>query len=136
MKGKCTKLAFFSQVNWHLQIFRHRIIFAQTWKRSTNRSLIQTFLAYLDKLNIPLPQGRFFGANSGEHHQRIKEQIYLELWANPRINRFCFCFCFSGEEAGQSGQKSMPEPMISHLWSHILETLILRRLCLALSSSQ
>ena len=48
---------------------------------------------------------------------------------------FCL-FCFSGEEAGQSGQKSMPEPMISHLWSHILETLILRRLCLALSSSQ
>ena len=41
--------------------------------------------------------------------------------------------CFSGEEAGQSGQKSMPEPMISHLWSHILETLILRRLCLALA---
>ena len=47
-----------------------------------------------------------------------------------------FVFRFSGEEAGQSGQKSMPEPMISHLWSHILETLILRRLCLALSSSQ
>ena len=86
MKGKCTKIAFFSQVNWHLQIFRHRIIFAQTWKRSTNRSLIQTFLAYLDKLNIPLPQGRFFGANSGEHHQRIKEQIYHELWVNPRKN--------------------------------------------------
>ena len=28
---KSTKIAFFSQVNWHLQIFRHRIIFAQTW---------------------------------------------------------------------------------------------------------
>ena len=27
----------------------------------------------------------------------------------------------------------MPEPMITHLWSHILETLILRCLCLALA---
>jgi hypothetical protein len=58
--------------------------FSHKLKRSTNRSLIQTFLAYLDKLNIPSPQGRFFGANSGEHHQRIKVHISLKLYAKPR----------------------------------------------------